>query len=270
MIKTDFNDEEIERYARHIILKGIGIEGQLKLLNSKVLIVGAGGLGSPAALYLAAAGVGTIGIADGDVVDLSNLQRQIIHTTDDIGIAKTKSAKQKMKALNPGINVITYDKFLNASNILDIVKKYDFVIDGADNFATKFLINDACVLADIAFSHGGILRFIAQTMTIVPHESACYACVFDAPPPKDSVPTCSQAGVLGTVAGVLGSIQATEAVKYLTGNGELLINKLLIADMMGMDFDKVKFQKNPECRVCGKNGIKKLSDYEQNSCEVKI
>ena len=270
MLKTEFNDEEIERYARHIILKDIGIEGQLKLLNSKVLIIGAGGLGSPAALYLAAAGVGTIGIADGDVVDLSNLQRQIIHTTDDIGIAKTKSAKQKMLAINPGIDVITYDEYLNASNILNIVKEYDFIIDGADNFATKFLINDACVLANKVFSHGGILRFIAQTMTIIPHQSACYACVFDSPPPKDSVPTCSQAGVLGTVAGVLGSIQATEAVKYITGNGALLTDKLLIADMMSMDFDKIKFQKNPECRVCGKNGIKKLSDYEQNSCEVKI
>ena len=270
MIKTDFSDEEIERYARHIILKGVGIEGQLKLLNSKVLIIGAGGLGSPAALYLAAAGVGTIGIADGDVVDLSNLQRQIIHTTDDIGIEKTKSAKQKMLAINPGINVITYEEFLNASNILNIVKEYDFIIDGADNFATKFLINDACVLANKAFSHGGILRFIAQTMTIIPHKSACYACVFDSPPPKDSVPTCSQAGVLGTVAGVLGSIQATEAVKYIIGNGELLTDKLLIADMISMDFDKVKFQKNPQCRVCGENCITKLSDYEQNDCEVKI
>ncbi|MCF6172936.1 MAG: HesA/MoeB/ThiF family protein [Campylobacteraceae bacterium] len=267
-MKTDFTDGEVERYARHIILEGIGIEGQLKLLNSKVLIIGAGGLGSPAALYLAAAGVGTIGIADGDVVDLSNLQRQIIHATDDIGIAKTKSAKQKMLALNPDIEVIVYNEFLNASNILDIVKEYDFIIDGCDNFATKFLINDACVLANKAFSHGGILRFIAQTMTVIPHESACYACVFDSPPPPNSVPTCSQAGVLGTVAGVLGSIQATEAVKYIIGKGELLSNKLLIADMMSMDFDKVKFKKNPDCRVCGKNGIKKLSDYEQRICEV--
>ncbi len=264
----DFTDSEIQRYARHIILKDIGIEGQLKLLNSKVLIIGAGGLGSPAALYLAAAGVGTIGIADGDEVDLSNLQRQIIHTTNDIGIAKTKSAKQKMEALNPDINIITYDEFLDAANILDIVKEYDFVIDGADNFATKFLINDACVLANVAFSHGGILRFVAQTMTIVPHESACYACVFDSPPPPNSVPTCSQAGVLGTVAGVLGSLQATEAVKYITCTGELLTDKLLIADMNSMNFNKVKFQKNLQCRVCGENGIKHLSDYEQRRCEV--
>jgi len=272
-MKTDFNDEEIERYARHIILQNIGIEGQLKLLNSKVLIVGAGGLGSPAALYLAAAGVGTIGIADGDEVDLSNLQRQIIHVTKDIGIPKTLSAKNKMLALNPGINVITYDEYLNASNILDIVSRYDFVIDGTDNFATKFLINDACVLADKAFSHGGILRFNAQTMTIIPHVSACYACIFDSPPPVDSVPTCSQAGVLGTIAGILGSIQATEAIKYLLDEGELLSDKLLIIDALSMDFDKVKFKKNPNCRVCGENGIKKLSDYEQNNdnnCKVRI
>ena len=269
-MKTDFNDEEIKRYARHIILQNIGIEGQLKLLNSKVLIVGAGGLGSPAALYLAAAGVGTIGIADGDEVDLSNLQRQIIHTTKDIGIPKTLSAKNKMLALNPDINVITYDEYLNASNILDIVSQYDFVIDGADNFATKFLINDACVLANKAFSHGGILRFNAQAMTIVPHVSACYACVFDTPPPADSVPTCSQAGVVGTIAGILGSIQATEAIKYLLDEGELLSDKLLIIDALSMDFDKVMFKKNPNCRVCGENGIKKLSDYEQSSCKVKI
>ncbi len=268
MIKTDFTDNEVERYARHIILKEIGIEGQLKLLNSKVLIIGAGGLGSPAALYLAAAGVGTIGIADGDKVELSNLQRQIIHTTNDIGALKTVSAKNKMLALNPDIIVITYDEFLNAANILDIVSSYDFIIDGSDNFATKFLINDACVLANKAFSHGGILRFIAQTMTIVPHVSACYACVFDSPPPADSVPTCSSAGVLGSIAGILGSIQATEAIKYIIGTGELLSNKLLIVDAASMDFDKVKFVKNPECRVCGKNGIKKLSDYEQRVCEA--
>jgi len=268
MVKTKFNDNEIERYARHIILKDVGIEGQLKLLNSKVLIVGAGGLGSPAALYLAAAGVGTIGIADGDVVDLSNLQRQIIHSTKDIGILKTKSAKQKMQELNPDINIITYNSYLDASNIQDIVKEYDFVIDGADNFATKFLINDACVLANKAFSHGGILRFVAQTMTIVPNVSACYACVFDSPPPANSVPTCSSAGVLGSIAGVLGSIQATEAIKYITGAGELLTDKLLIADLASMDFDKIKFKKNPKCRVCGENGIKHLSDYEQRVCEV--
>ncbi len=268
MIKKDFSDDEVQRYARHIILDKVGIEGQLKLLNSKVLIVGAGGLGSPAALYLAAAGVGTIGIADGDVVDLSNLQRQIIHTTKDIGISKVVSARDKMQAINPEINIKIYEEFLNASNLLDIVKEYDFVIDGADNFATKFLINDACVLAGVAFSHGGILRFNAQSMTVVPSESACYACVFDSPPPSDSVPTCSQAGVLGSVAGILGSIQATEAIKYITGAGELLSNKLLIADALSMDFDKIEVKRNPNCRVCGKDGIKELKDYEQIICNA--
>jgi len=261
-MKTDFTEIEKQRYNRHIILEGIGKEGQLKLLNSKVLIIGTGGLGSPVALYLAAAGVGTIGIADGDVVDLSNLQRQVIHSMDNIGKAKTESAKHRMLSINPSINVVAYDEFLNASNILDIVKEYDFIIDGADNFATKFLINDACVLANKPFSHGGILRFIAQSMTIIPHKSACYACVFDSPPPKESVQTCSEVGVLGTVAGVLGSIQATEAVKYLVGSGELLTDRLLIADLMSMDFDKVNFKKNPECRVCGGEGIKELRDYE--------
>jgi molybdopterin/thiamine biosynthesis adenylyltransferase len=196
------------------------------------------------------------------VVDLSNLQRQVIHSMDNIGKAKTESAKHRMLSINPSINVVTYDEFLNASNILDIVKEYDFIIDGADNFATKFLINDACVLANKPFSHGGILRFIAQSMTIIPHKSACYACVFDSPPPKESVQTCSEVGVLGTVAGVLGSIQATEAVKYLVGSGELLTDRLLIADLMSMDFDKVNFKKNPECRVCGGEGIKELRDYE--------
>ena len=267
MLKTTFNDEEIERYARHIILKQVEQEGQLKLLNSKVLIVGAGGLGSPAALYLAAAGVGTIGIADGDKVDLSNLQRQVIHTTNDIGTLKTASAKKTMQEINPNIKVITYDEYLNASNILDIVKQYDFIIDGCDNFETKFLINDACVLAKKAYSYGGILQFIAQTMTIVPNESGCYACVFDSPPPKEHVPTCASAGVLGSIAGLLGSIQATEAIKYITGAGKLLTNELLIIDAANMDFDKVKFIKNENCRVCGEHGIKHLSDYEQTTCE---
>ncbi|NPA73766.1 MAG: HesA/MoeB/ThiF family protein [Epsilonproteobacteria bacterium] len=250
-----------QRYARHLVLKNFGLEGQLKLLNSKVLIVGAGGLGSPIALYLAAAGVGTIGIADGDEVDLSNLQRQIIHSTEELGMPKVLSAKKRIKALNPDVNVVTYDFFLDKGNILDIVKEYDFVIDGTDNFESKFLINDACVLANKPFSHGGILRFNGQTMTIIPHKSACYACVFDSPPPKDSVPSCKITGVLGSIAGMLGTIQATEAIKYLIGYGELLTDKLLIFDAVSMDFDKVSFQRNPDCKVCGKNGIKELRDY---------
>jgi len=261
MKKEALSDIEAKRYARHISLKHFGLEGQLKLLNSKVLIIGAGGLGSPIALYLAAAGVGTIGIADGDEVDLSNLQRQIIHSTDEIGVPKVVSAKKRINALNPDVNVVTYDFFLDKNNILDIVKEYDFIIDGTDNFETKFLINDACVLSNKPFSHGGILRFNGQTMTILPHKSACYACVFDSPPPKGSVPPCRITGVLGSIAGMLGTIQATEAIKYLIGHGELLTDKLLIFDAASMDFDKVNFQKNPECRICGKNGIKELQDY---------
>jgi molybdopterin/thiamine biosynthesis adenylyltransferase len=263
------NDTQIERYARHIILQDIGIEGQLKLLNSKVLIIGAGGLGSPVALYLAAAGVGTIGIADADKVDLSNLQRQVIHTTNDIGVPKVISAKEKMLAINPDITVKTYETFINRSNILDIIKEYDFIIDGCDNFATKFLINDACILSNKPFSHGGILRFSGQTMTILPNQSACYACVFHEPPPLESTPTCSSAGVLGTIAGMLGTIQATEAIKYITGCGELLSDKLLIFDALSMDFDKISFKKNDECRVCGKHGIKELQDYEIQECDLK-
>ena len=255
------SDIQSKRYARHLVLKHFGLEGQLKLLNSRVLIIGAGGLGSPIALYLAAAGVGTIGIADGDDVDLSNLQRQIIHSTEDLGVPKVLSAKKRINALNPDVNVITYDFFLDEKNILDIIKEYDFIIDGTDNFESKFLINDACVLANKPFSHGGILRFSGQSMTIIPHKSACYACVFDSPPPKESVESCRVTGVLGSIAGMLGTIQATEAIKYLIGYKELLTNKLLIFDAGSMDFDKVNFKRNPDCRVCGKNGIKELKGY---------
>ncbi|MCF6335360.1 MAG: HesA/MoeB/ThiF family protein, partial [Spirochaetales bacterium] len=196
----NYTQEQLERYSRHILLKDVGVEGQDKLLDGKVLIIGAGGLGSPAALYLAAAGVGTIGIVDGDRVDLSNLQRQIAHYTKDVGEWKTESASEKMVAINPDIKVIQYNQYLDASNIRGIIREYDFIIDGTDNFATKFLINDACVFENIPFSHGGILRFDGQTMTIDPNKTACYRCVFNAPPPADLVPTCSQAGVLGAVA----------------------------------------------------------------------
>jgi len=269
MSDFDLNDEQIERYARHLILKGIGAEGQEKIVKSKILIIGAGGLGSPAAMYLAAAGVGEIGIADGDVVELSNLQRQIIHTTEDIGKAKVLSALEKIKKLNPNVKVTMYEQYLDASNILDIVKKYDFIIDGTDNFECKFLINDACVLANKAYSYGGILRFNGQSMTIKPNESACYACVFDSPPPTNMVPTCASAGILGAIAGILGTIQATEALKYITNYGTLLTNKLLIFDADSMDFDKLNVKKNPKCRVCGENGIKELKDYDTTICETK-
>lgn len=258
----NLNDEQIERYSRHIILQGVGGEGQEKLLNGKVLIIGAGGLGAPVALYLAAAGVGHIGIIDADVVDISNLQRQVIHFTPDIGRPKVESAKEKMNLINPDVKVTTYYDLFTKDNALDLLKDYDFVIDGTDSFPSKFLINDACVIAKKPFSHGGILRFDGQTMTHVPG-SASYRCVFKNPPPANSVPTCSQAGVFGAVAGMLGTIQAAEAVRYLTGVGDLLTNRLLIFDALNMKFRTVKV-KPSELDL---NEFK--DNYDQPVCELR-
>ncbi|MDR3437436.1 HesA/MoeB/ThiF family protein [Telmatospirillum sp.] len=266
----DFTDDRLTRYSRNILLKDVGVKGQQKLFNAKVLIVGAGGLGSPIALYLAAAGVGTIGIADADTVDLSNLQRQIIHFTPDVGQPKVDSAARKMQSLNPDITVRPYKEYLVADNIRNIIRDYDFVIDGTDSFAAKFLINDACVLDRIPFSHGGILRFQGQTMTVLPGETACYRCVFAAPPPKDAVPTCSQAGILGAVAGMLGTIQAAETLKFITGAGTLLTNTLLTFDAKEMNFRKVPVHRNRRCAVCGENArIRELVDEEQPSCDLR-
>ncbi len=261
-------DEQIERYSRHIILKEVGAKGQKKLLNSKVLIIGAGGLGAPAAMYLAAAGVGTIGIADADEVDLSNLQRQIIHSTADIGKAKVKSAKETMNAMNPDVKVNTYRTFVNSENIKELIAEYDFVIDGTDNFPAKFLINDACVMLKKPFSHAGIIRFQGQLMTYVPGEGPCYRCIFKNPPPKDAVPTCKQAGVIGAMGGVIGSLQAMEAVKYIIGVGKLLTGQLLTYDALTMEFRKVKLPNHvDDCGVCGENPtITELIDYEQIEC----
>lgn len=255
----NLSDEQIERYSRHIILQGVGGEGQEKLLNGRVLIIGAGGLGAPVAMYLAAAGVGHIGIIDADVVDISNLQRQIIHFTPDIGRPKIESAKEKMNQINPDVQVTTYYDLFSKDNALDILKDYDFVVDGTDSFPAKFLINDACVIARKPFSHGGILRFDGQTMTHVPG-SASYRCVFKNPPPAGAVPTCSQAGVFGAVAGMLGTIQAAEALRYLTGVGELLTNRLLIFDALNMKFrtvnvkpselDRTEFEESYDQPVC--------------------
>lgn len=264
-------DEQIERYSRHIILKEVGVKGQKKLLNAKVLIVGAGGLGAPCAMYLAAAGVGTIGIVDADVVDLSNLQRQIIHQTADIGKPKVQSAKETMEAMNPDVKVVTYHTFLNSSNIMDIIKDYDFVIDGTDNFPAKFLINDACVMAKKPFSHAGIIRFKGQLMTYIPGQGPCYRCVFKDPPPKDAVPTCKQAGVIGAMGGVIGSLQAMEAIKYIIGVGQNLVGRLLTYNALTNDFHSIKLPKRDgKCPVCGDNPtITKLIDYEQPTCDLK-
>ena len=262
-------DEQIERYSRHIILKEVGAKGQKKLLNAKVLIIGAGGLGAPAAMYLAAAGVGTIGIVDADEVDLSNLQRQIIHSTADIGKPKVKSAKETMNAMNPDVEVKTYHKFVDSTNIREIIREYDFVIDGTDNFPAKFLINDACVMEKKPFSHAGIIRFKGQLMTYVPGQGPCYRCVFKNPPPKDAVPTCKQAGVIGAMGGVIGSLQAMEAIKYIVGVGNLLTGHLLTYDAVNQEFRKIKLPSDTsKCPVCGEHPtITELIDYEQEVCE---
>jgi molybdopterin/thiamine biosynthesis adenylyltransferase len=266
-----FTNEQLERYSRHIILKEVGVKGQKKLLNAKVLIIGAGGLGAPAALYLAAAGVGTIGIADADAVDLSNLQRQVIHSTPDVGKSKVQSAQESMLAINPEIQVNTYRTFVLADNIMELIAGYDFIIDGTDNFPAKFLINDACVLAEKPFSHAGIIRFQGQLMTYVPGEGPCYRCVFPEPPPPDAVPTCREAGVIGAMGGVIGSLQAMEAVKYIVGKGDLLVGSLLTYDALGMNFRKVKLPRRDSCAVCGTHpSILAPFDYEAAVCEVGL
>jgi molybdopterin/thiamine biosynthesis adenylyltransferase len=246
-------ESQIERYSRHIILKEVGGKGQQKLFDGRVLIIGAGGLGAPIALYLAAAGVGTIGIADADDVDISNLQRQVIHFTPDIGRPKVESAREKMVAINPDVKVVTYKEWISSVNINGIIADYDFVIDGTDNFAAKFLINDACVLAGKPYSHGGILQFDGQTITVKPRESACYRCIFPEPPPRDSIPSCSQAGVIGVLPGVIGTIQATEAIKFLLGKGDLLTDRLLTYSALRMKFREVPLRRKTTCPVCGDN-----------------
>jgi len=262
-------EQQIERYSRQIILKEVGGKGQEKLLNSRALIIGAGGLGSPAALYLAAAGVGTIGIADGDVVDLSNLQRQILHFSLDVNKAKVDSASEKIAQINPDIKVRTYNEKVFAHNIGNITKDYDFIIDGTDNFSAKFLINDLCVLNKKPFSHAGILKFYGQTITYLPG-NACYRCLFKEPPPKGAVPSCSEAGIIGVVAGILSIIQATEAIRYFLGIGELLTNTLLNFDALGMNFRKVNIKPNRMCPICGDNPIiTELTDSEQPLCDLK-
>jgi molybdopterin/thiamine biosynthesis adenylyltransferase len=267
-----FSNDQIERYSRHIILKDVGVSGQKRLLESRVLIIGAGGLGAPAALYLAAAGVGTIGVADADAVELSNLQRQVIHATPDVGKPKVRSAAEKMRAINPDITVNEYHAFVNSENIMEIITDYDFIIDGTDNFPAKFLINDACVIARKPFSHAGIIRFQGQLMTYVPGEGPCYRCVFVNPPPPDAVPTCSQAGVIGAMGGVIGSLQAMETIKYITRAGRLLTGAMLTYDALDMRFRRVSLPTRLDCAVCGAApSIEKPFDYAAPVCgEIKI
>jgi len=265
-----FSPEELERYTRQLILKDVGAKGQRKIKDGKVLVIGAGGLGSTAIMYLAAAGVGTLGIADADCVDLTNLQRQIIHTTDDLGVPKVESAAATVKALNPNVEVVTYKEYVTAENIKEIIEPYDFIIDATDNFPAKYLINDACVLFEKPFSHAGILRFEGQMTTYLPGEGPCFRCMFPVPPPPELSPTCKEAGIIGAVPGVVGSLQAVEAIKFLTGAGDLLVGKLLIIDLLTMEFHTVNMPREDSCPVCGKEPvITSLVEYEQTVCDLK-
>ena len=257
-------EDQIERYSRQIILPEVGGKGQGKLLNARVLIIGAGGLGSPAALYLASAGIGKIGIVDSDKVELNNLQRQILHATKDVGRPKVNSAKDRLNGINQDVEIIPYNIRLTSKNILDIIKKYGIIVDGSDNFPTRYLVNDACVLSKKPLSHGGIFRFDGQAITIIPGESACYRCLFPEPPPPGLVPSCQEAGILGAVAGVIGTVQANEVLKYILGMGDLLAGKLLVFNALDSSFRQVKVPKDPKCPVCGENPtVTKLIDYEE-------
>lgn len=250
VVPTTLTAEQKQRYSRHTLLPEVGEEGQAKLLDSKVLLVGAGGLGSPAALYLAAAGVGTIGIVDFDVVDASNLQRQILHNVDRIGQAKVDSAREMLQALNPDVKIEPYRERLSADNVLDILAGYDVVVDGGDNFPTRYLVNDASLHLRIPVVHGSIFRFEGQASVFKPYEGPCYRCLFPQPPPPELAPSCAEAGVLGVLPGIIGSIEAMEAIKLLLGIGEPLIGKLLTYDALEEEFRQLKLRRNPACPAC--------------------
>ncbi len=250
------------RYARHTSIPEVGEAGQLKLLDSKALLIGAGGLGSPSALYLAAAGVGTLGLVDDDVVDASNLQRQIIHTTDRLGDLKAESAKQSINALNPDVEVNVHPFRVNKDNVLDLIADYDIIVDGADNFPTRYLLNDAALMARKPLVHASILRFEGHASVFLPYEGPCYRCLFPEPPPPDMAPSCGEAGVLGVLCGVMGSIQTNEAIKVLLGIGDTLAGRLLIYDALAMTFTELKVRRDPDCPACGPNAVLEFRDYE--------
>jgi molybdopterin/thiamine biosynthesis adenylyltransferase len=254
--------EQARRYARHIILSEVGPIGQRKLLAAKVLLIGAGGLGSPAALYLAAAGVGTLGVVDYDVVDLSNLHRQIIHGHANIGRPKVESVAQRLRDVNPDVRVVAHSEPIAASNALEIISPYDVVVNGSDNFPTRYLVNDACYLLGKPLVDGSLFRFEGQATVYLPGKG-CYRCLFPAPPPPGAVPSCAEAGVLGAMCGVIGTIQAVETIKLLLGLGEPLVNRLLLFDSLGMEFREVNTRRDPNCPLCGDNPtIRELIDYE--------
>jgi len=256
------SNEEILRYSRHLIMPEVGMEGQQKLKAARVLCIGAGGLGSPLALYLAAAGVGTLGIVDFDVVDYTNLQRQIIHTTADVGRKKLDSATEKLKAINPFLNIRTFETKLTSENALEIFADFDIIADGTDNFPTRYLVNDACVLTGKPNVYGSIFRFEGQASVFATKKGPCYRCLYPAPPPPGLVPSCAEGGVLGILPGLVGVIQATEVIKLILGKGEPLIGRLLLIDALGMKFRELKLRKNPDCPVCGTHPtVSRLIDY---------
>ena len=265
----ELTPEQRMRYSRHTLLPEIGVEGQVKLLNSKVLLIGAGGLGAPSAFYLAAAGVGTLGIVDDDVVDETNLQRQVIHTTDRVGMPKTASAKASIEALNPDVKVVEHRTRLNAENVLDIISDYDVLVDGADNFPTRYLLNDASVRLRKPVVSASILAFDGQVSTFVPYAGPCYRCLYPVPPPPEMAPSCGAAGVLGVMAGVMGLLQANEVIKLVTGVGEPLVGRLLLYDSLGTRFTELKVKRDPDCPICGDHATEipesemgKFPDYE--------
>jgi len=260
---VSLTNDEVLRYSRHLIMPEVGMEGQLKLKAAKVLCIGAGGLGSPLALYLGAAGVGTLGIVDFDVVDYTNLQRQIIHTTSDVGRKKLDSAEDKLKAINPFVNIVRYDTRLSSANALELFRQYDMIVDGTDNFPTRYLVNDACVLTGKPNVYGSIFRFEGQVSVFATEEGPCYRCLYPEPPPPGLVPSCAEGGVLGILPGLVGVMQATEAIKLILGQGQPLIGRLLLVDSLAMKFRELKLRKNPDCPACGKRTLKELIDYNQ-------
>lgn len=263
-VEMDLTQEQYTRYSRHLTLPEIGLEGQKKLLAARVLLIGTGGLGSPAALYLAAAGVGTLGLVDFDDVDLSNLQRQILHTNEEIGKSKLDSAEKRIKGMNPDTQVVKYKSKLTSANAMDIFRAWDIVIDGTDNFPTRYLVNDACVFLGKPNIYGSIFRFDGQSTVFYPGKGPCYRCLYPEPPPPGMVPSCAEGGVLGILPGVIGLIQATEAVKIITGQGDLLVGRLLVYDALRMTFRELKLRRDPDCPVCGNRPtITKLIDYEE-------
>jgi adenylyltransferase/sulfurtransferase len=261
--EVDLSSEEIRRYSRHILMPELGVEGQKKIKQASVLLVGLGGLGSPLAMYLAAAGIGRIGLVDNDVVDETNLQRQVIYSYDQVGKSKLISAKERLQGINPHIRIDTYETFLTSDNAIEICTPYDMIIDGTDNFSTRYLVNDVCVLLGKPNIHGSIFRFDGQVSVFDAKEGPCYRCLYPEPPPPGMVPSCAEGGVLGILPGIIGMIQATEAIKLALGTGDLLIGRLLIYDALRMKFRELKLNKDPQCPICGDNPqIKKLIDYD--------